>query len=95
MLKELNTDEAPEQGQWLSAFWKGEQAQLSKNAPRTTSRELVCLTSVDLTLTVPIYIFRRFPPPLPVSSLLPVQQLQSESGAQHPAEQECQGGDNE
>uniref|UniRef100_A0A667WAS4 RNA cytidine acetyltransferase n=1 Tax=Myripristis murdjan TaxID=586833 RepID=A0A667WAS4_9TELE len=22
MLKELNTDEAPEQGQWLSAFWK-------------------------------------------------------------------------
>ena len=24
MLKELNTDEAPEQGQWLSAFWKGD-----------------------------------------------------------------------
>ena len=24
MLKELNTDEAPEQSQWLSAFWKGE-----------------------------------------------------------------------
>ena len=24
MLKELNTDESPEQGQWLSAFWKGE-----------------------------------------------------------------------
>lgn len=24
MLKELNTDEGPEQSQWLSAFWKGE-----------------------------------------------------------------------
>uniref|UniRef100_A0A3Q3WM34 RNA cytidine acetyltransferase n=1 Tax=Mola mola TaxID=94237 RepID=A0A3Q3WM34_MOLML len=24
MLRELNTDEAPEQNQWLSAFWKGE-----------------------------------------------------------------------
>lgn len=28
MLKELNTDEAPEQSQWLSAFWKGELPQL-------------------------------------------------------------------
>lgn len=24
MLKELNTDEAAEQSQWLAAFWKGE-----------------------------------------------------------------------
>lgn len=33
MLKELNTDEAPEQSQWLTAFWKGELPRLSLNYP--------------------------------------------------------------
>lgn len=28
MLKELNTDEEPDQSQWLSAFWKGKRATL-------------------------------------------------------------------
>lgn len=31
MLKELNTDEASEQSQWLAAFWTGETAQLDCN----------------------------------------------------------------
>lgn len=83
MLKELNTDEEPDQSQWLTAFWKGRQATFSR-APRYNEPQ------PDLPLPVPL---RRFPTALPVSALLPVQPLPAQPGPERPAEQEVQGGE--
>lgn len=73
MLKELNTEEAPEQGQWLSAFWKGEADLLTSCWRRPAA---LCLNGF-------VCGGHRFPPALPVSTLVPVQQLPSELVAQH------------
>lgn len=53
-----------------------------------------CSTSGDpvcFNVFTSVFAFLRFPPALPVASLLPVQPLPSEPVTQHPAGQEVKG----
>lgn len=74
MLKELNTDEEPDQSQWLSAFWKGEQATFSI-AQCSDEHELTFLflfSSADFRrrfLSLLSYQFSSFHPSLALSIL--------------------------